>query len=192
LAKEIKPKFIFLENVPAITTRGGLQIVREITEMGYDCRWCVISAQSIGALHKRERWFLLAHSKHNGAPTCENGGSLGKVKETRQQHEHTESIGQTQRTSSLSGDVASCDTYSEPSKQANTQAKPYETEQDPRRGYTRQHWPLESREHWQETVSSMGKCSDGVQNHVDRLRALGNSVVPEQVRQAFEYLMGIS
>jgi DNA (cytosine-5)-methyltransferase 1 len=62
LAEEIQPKFIFLENVPAITCRGGISISRKITEMGYDCRWCVISASSVGALHKRERFFLLAHS----------------------------------------------------------------------------------------------------------------------------------
>ena len=62
LAKEIKPRFIFLENVPAITKRGGVQVIKEITEMGYDCRWCIISAASIGAIHFRERWFLLAHS----------------------------------------------------------------------------------------------------------------------------------
>lgn len=62
LAKEIKPKFIFLEKVPAITTRGGLQVVREIAEMGYDCRWCHVSAGEVGAIHKRERFFLLAHN----------------------------------------------------------------------------------------------------------------------------------
>lgn len=62
LSKEIKPKFIFLENVPAITARGGLQVVKEITEIGYDCRWCHVSAGEVGAKHKRERWFLLAYS----------------------------------------------------------------------------------------------------------------------------------
>lgn len=62
LANEIRPKFIFLENVPAITTRGGLEVVKEITKMGYDCRWITIAASSMGTLHKRERWFLLAHS----------------------------------------------------------------------------------------------------------------------------------
>lgn len=162
LAKEIKPDFIFLENVPAITTRGGLRVVSEITEMGYDCRWCIISASSIGALHKRERWFLLAHAKHDGASTSENWGSFGEVKEKGQQQFSTKSIGKTQRTSSLSGNVAS-----------------------------KNHWPYESVEHWQETVSSMGKCSDGLSNYVDRLSALGNAVVPEQAKQAFEHLMGI-
>jgi DNA (cytosine-5)-methyltransferase 1 len=75
LAKEIKPKFIFLENVPAITSRGGLRVVREITEMGYDCRWCVISAESIGASHVRERFFLLAHSMRQGCADREKKGS---------------------------------------------------------------------------------------------------------------------
>ena len=63
LAKEIKPSFLFLENVPAITSRGGLQVVREIAEAGYDCRWCTLSAKEVGAHHIRERWFLLAHTK---------------------------------------------------------------------------------------------------------------------------------
>lgn len=62
LAKEIKPKFIFIENVAAITTRGGVRIVNEITSLGYDCRWITIKASSVGAIHKRERWFLLAHT----------------------------------------------------------------------------------------------------------------------------------
>jgi DNA (cytosine-5)-methyltransferase 1 len=69
LSNEIRPSFIFLENVPAITTRGGIEVVTEITQMGYDCRWLTITAASIGALHKRERWFLLAHS--NGEPSRE-------------------------------------------------------------------------------------------------------------------------
>ncbi len=73
LAKEIKPKFLFIENVPAITNRGGLQVVNEIAEMGYDCRWCTISAKEIGAIHKRERWFLLANSNSKSGPRLPSG-----------------------------------------------------------------------------------------------------------------------
>jgi len=62
LSKEIKPKFIFLENVPAITSRGGMRVVSEFASMGYDCRWCVISAEGVGMPHERKRWFFLAHS----------------------------------------------------------------------------------------------------------------------------------
>lgn len=66
LANQVKPTFVFLENVPAITRRGGLQVVKSLTSLGYDCRWCVISAASVGAPHRRERWFLLAHTYSQG------------------------------------------------------------------------------------------------------------------------------
>lgn len=64
LAKEIKPTFLFLENVPAIRTRGLDTVIQELTEAGYDLRWTMLSAQEVGAPHKRERWFMLAHANH--------------------------------------------------------------------------------------------------------------------------------
>jgi len=66
LTKEIRPTFVFLENVPAIRTRGLEQVIKEFTEIGYDCRWTCLSAASVGAPHKRERWFLLAHTNCHG------------------------------------------------------------------------------------------------------------------------------
>lgn len=60
LAEETQPKFIFLENVPAIRTRGASRVGKELADRGYDCRWTTLSAQEVGANHKRERWFLLA------------------------------------------------------------------------------------------------------------------------------------
>lgn len=62
LCKELRPKFIFVENVPAITARGGIRCVSQIASLGYDCRWMVLPASSIGACHKRERFFLLAYA----------------------------------------------------------------------------------------------------------------------------------
>jgi len=146
LAKEIKPKFVFLENVPAITTRGGIEVIQSITSLGYDCRWCIISAASVGALHKRERWFLLAKLR---------------------------------------------DTLRKPIEQTNQKTESEQTEKRTWRRYSRHYWPFISIEHWQKTVSEMGKCSDGVSNHVDRIRALGNAVVPIQALEAFEILMGL-
>ena len=62
LTKETRTPFVFLENVPAIRTRGLREVARAFTEIGYDCRWTCLSAASVGAPHKRERWFLLAHA----------------------------------------------------------------------------------------------------------------------------------
>lgn len=60
LACELSPRYIFLENVPAITSRGGTAVVAELTKIGYECRWTTLSAKAVGANHKRERWWLLA------------------------------------------------------------------------------------------------------------------------------------
>lgn len=64
LTKEIKPTFIFLENVPAIRTRGAERVGKELAALGYDCRWDMLSAYDVGAPHLRERWFCLAHNPY--------------------------------------------------------------------------------------------------------------------------------
>jgi len=173
LAREIKPKFLFLENVPAITVRGGIEVVEQITALGYDCRWCVISAASIGALHRRERWFLLAYAKRS---RLEGHNQPGKQEISESRDESVKHDG---------------NSNGKPSEQADPSSKSITIEGGAWRGSTGQYWPFESREHWQETVSTMGKCSDGVSDHVGKLRALGNAVVPIQVKEAFQILMGL-
>lgn len=67
LTRDLRPRFVFLENVPAITVRGLDCVLLEITTLGYDARWTIVSAAEVGALHLRERWFLLAHSNDKGS-----------------------------------------------------------------------------------------------------------------------------
>ncbi len=62
LIDELRPTFVFLENVPAIRTRGGERVGKELARRGFDCRWTVVSAAEVGAPHLRKRWFLLAYS----------------------------------------------------------------------------------------------------------------------------------
>ena len=193
LCREIKPRFIFLENVPAITTRGGTEVVREIAAMGYDCRWIIISAASVGALHRRDRWFLLAHAINDGKSTSESWRSVREcVASGKRQEEQEKGFGETERASYISSYSSfACNSDSQPGEQTHKVTKPKQRERGTWRGSTRQHWLFESREHWQKTVSEMGKHSDGVSNHVAKLRALGNSVVPAQCREAFKILMGL-
>jgi len=67
IADEVRPQFIFLENVAAIVTGadgGWLRtIVGDLAERGFDAVWCCLSAAEVGAKHKRNRWWLLARRR---------------------------------------------------------------------------------------------------------------------------------
>lgn len=63
IVAEARPAFVFLENVPAIRTRGLTEVVRSLTELGYDCRWDVISAREVGASFEGDRFFLAAANR---------------------------------------------------------------------------------------------------------------------------------
>ena len=59
IISEIRPKFALIENVAAITFRGGSRVVSDLAEIGYDTEWQTISAAYVGALHRRNRmWFV--------------------------------------------------------------------------------------------------------------------------------------
>ena len=60
IAYAIRPKFMFLENVAAITSKGLDQVLKDLTQTGYDAKWLCIRASDVGAPHHRDRWFCLA------------------------------------------------------------------------------------------------------------------------------------
>jgi len=80
IIREIKPRYVFLENVPGLlsakqkfcecgadlgnesanTFRYFAAILRDLAESGYDARWRVLSAAEVGAPHKRDRIFIVA------------------------------------------------------------------------------------------------------------------------------------
>ena len=63
---EVRPRFVFVENVPAITGRGGTTVLAHLTALGYDARWGTVGAADAGAPHRRERWFCVAYAEHDG------------------------------------------------------------------------------------------------------------------------------
>jgi len=58
--KEIQPDIIFLENVPAIQTRGREEVIASLLKMGYAWRDGTLDAADVGAPHLRSRWWCLA------------------------------------------------------------------------------------------------------------------------------------
>ena len=66
IIEETRPRWVVIENVAAIRTRGLDTVLSGISALGYDAEWHVISAGSIGAPHLRERVWILAHSARRG------------------------------------------------------------------------------------------------------------------------------
>ena len=62
IIKEVQPKFAFIENSPLLRTRGLNVVLQDLAKMGYDARWGVLSAASVGANHKRDRMWIVANS----------------------------------------------------------------------------------------------------------------------------------
>lgn len=58
---EIRPKFVFAENSPLLRTRGLGVVLQDLAALGYDARWGVLGAWHVGAPHKRDRMWVLAH-----------------------------------------------------------------------------------------------------------------------------------
>lgn len=59
---EMGPRYVFLENSPALTSRGLGVVLGDLASMGFDAEWCVLGASDCGARHERERIWILAHS----------------------------------------------------------------------------------------------------------------------------------
>lgn len=81
ISRQVRPKYIFLENVAAIVSRGVGTVLGDLAEMGYDAKWACIPASFVGAPHKRDRWWCLAtDSKRDKQPREEPcGGEIGRV-----------------------------------------------------------------------------------------------------------------
>jgi DNA (cytosine-5)-methyltransferase 1 len=57
---EVRPKFVFVENSPMLTSRGLGRVLGDLASMGFDARWGVLGAGDVGAPHQRDRIWVLA------------------------------------------------------------------------------------------------------------------------------------
>lgn len=62
--RTVRPRYCLLENVPGLVTSGYFgTILGGLAECGYDCCWRILSAAEVGAPHKRDRLWIVAHAK---------------------------------------------------------------------------------------------------------------------------------
>ena len=66
IIREIRPRFVFVENSPMLTSRGLGRVLGDLAELRYNACWCVLSAESMGARHKRDRIWITATANADG------------------------------------------------------------------------------------------------------------------------------
>ena len=200
----VRPRMVVLENVQGIISaklKGGdwndpegtsvlLHVLRELERTGYQCAWGVFSAAEVGAPHQRKRVFILAYRNCEGLQgMLQNFGSQGRETEGRSTArcgEHCEA------------ELAHCDNQRCDKEQISVQPGRSQQEGDEiMRSSRATRWPArlgEPQHEWEEprvteTQSELGRATNGASSRVDRLRLLGNGVVPQTAEQAVRVLM---
>lgn len=59
---EVQPEYVFMENSPALTFRGLGKVLGDLAELGYHTSWGILGARHVGAPHRRDRIWILAHA----------------------------------------------------------------------------------------------------------------------------------
>lgn len=61
IVRVVRPKIVVVENVPALTLRGLWKVLGNLAAMGFDAEWGCLPAAAFGAPHPRWRLFIVAH-----------------------------------------------------------------------------------------------------------------------------------
>ena len=151
----VRPKYVVLENVAAILNRGLDIVLRELSEAGYDAEWAVISASSLGTCHQRSRFWLVAYPNSNGSSSSEKCGFNGETSDRTQKGQNQSCQSERSSESKNSTTIQSTTKWRDTKYKLNQNWKGYKSKPTLCRG------------------------DHGLSNRVDRLKALGNSIVPQ-------------
>lgn len=174
IADEVRPAYLFLENVAAIVAGCNGEWLRTVTgdlaSRGYDAVWICLSAAEVGAIHKRDRWWLLAYpmrlnrwgrKESKQSKRCSSGESAGDL---CRNVSNTMCMGQSKQRKSEQS------ISSEKKKNGQTN---------------------NAQSGWWSIESNVGRVANGIPNRTHRLKGLGNAQVPLQAATAFKLLWQI-
>jgi len=164
---ELRPRYAILENVRGHLSLGGLSVVGDLASIGYDTEWRVVSAASVGANHRRDRLIIVAY------PTCINGNG----RENDSGAKPAPQWGTIQsETRASSGNVADTNLWKVGGGDrwhAANRGTVFTGQHKLRGAQGYEGWQ------WWAVEPDVGRVADGIPARVDRLRGLGNAVVPQ-------------
>ena len=166
IVRLVRPRYVLVENVPGLLTtdqgRAAQEVFGDLAFSGYDAEWDRVSAEFVGAPHLRWRVFVVAYAVRNGRKSSGGGKSI-----SNQDRNNPCSIWENQQQqgiASSSQDVA----YASKSRLERQRSSSLE------QTHAMPEWSS-----WWSNEPNVGRMAHGVPSRVDRLRALGNAVVPQ-------------
>ncbi len=79
--RTIRPVWCFFENVSGHLSLGFKEVAQSLRDLGYKVEAGLFTAAEVGAPHKRERLFILAHTRHNAGGTEQEQQQKERTKE---------------------------------------------------------------------------------------------------------------
>ena len=184
---EVRPRYVFVENSPALVGRGLGTVLGDLSEMGFNARWGVLGAHHAGAPHYRDRLWIVAHahgqrepqpqrteqeqrgrSKHGGqdvadAARLDRGGGARRPQGAEPHHGGSPIDARDPAGEGL------------PHRPAQPMGEPGAQ-------------PQPQRPDWWESEPDVGRVVAGLASRLDRIKALGNGQVPAVVKLAWEMI----
>lgn len=171
LVQQLRPAWVVGENVAGIISMALDDVCADLEGLGYSCRAFVLPAAGTGAPHFQERVFVVAHSGSDAGGQAVT--SPRPIREDPESWSDALCSSLRQPSEGTDQDVADADLLH---RSQCRQAGRVGRIDEPSQGDGRHHWAIEPR---------VGRVADGVPSRVDRLRCLGNAVVPQQVYPIF-------
>ena len=153
--QECRPTWVLAENVAGHITMGLDQVLSDLEGEDYSCQPFVIPACAKDASHRRDRVWIVGNAKSKLGDEC------GKYRETSRR--------QIREPGNTSREIAFADSDGKRFKKIEPELR-QSYESSCKGEIDRRFWSAEP---------DVGRVAHGVSNRVDRLRGLGNAIVPQ-------------
>ena len=196
---EVRPKFVIIENVPMLTIRGGTRVIEGLAEIGYDSEWTVVGANEVGARHIRKRLWIVAYTdgiRQSRSSTEERAVKERLILESKQERAKvgSETKGRSalyREESKLSNTDKVRRLHSDIKKQSDEKdiealSKSRQSSYDAQGFISDTHSKPENGADYWAFEPSVGRVVDGIPDWVDRIKGLGNAIVPQVARVIME------
>lgn len=210
---EVRPGTVFVENSPMLTLRGLGRVLGDLAALGYDAEWGVLGAESVGAPHKRERIWIVAHApqydcnawraepegQQRATGLADGRNDLADTDEKRRLRRpwlFWPGRGVEPENGGTVPDIDRHEYEGQPHARGRqgegeepTNLPPHAVRQrSPQPEHEWKHGRSVAECDWWTTEPDVGRVADGVAARVDRLTALGNGQVPACAAEAYRRL----